>query len=260
MRLDVYLSERGFSKSREAAQRLIKEGAVTFDGKTAKKPSENIDETTEHEIKISDSLKFVSRGGLKLERALDAFGIDVNGLDAVDIGASTGGFTDCLLQRGVAKVRCVDVGRAQLDKKIANDPRVTSFEGMNARYITPEEIGGKCDIVVCDVSFISLTLIVGAVSRILFENGSFVALIKPQFEAGRAALDKHGIVKDRNKHIEVIGRVIDSAKDAGLFCAGLTVSPIEGGDGNREYLALFTKNEDNGVIDASHIKRIALGV
>ena len=259
MRLDVYLAANGFVKSRETAQRLIREGAVTIDKKTAKKPSDNIDESVEHEINVSDSLKFVSRGGLKLERALDAFEIDVTGVDAVDIGASTGGFTDCLLQRGAAKIRCVDVGRSQLDKRLENDPRVTSFEGMNARYITPEDIGGECELVVCDVSFISLTLIVGAVSGLLPENGRFIALIKPQFEAGRAALDKHGVVRDRERHIEVIKKVIDSAAERGLFCGGLTVSPIEGGDGNREYLALFTKNADHGVIDAAYIKRMVYG-
>ena len=125
MRLDVYIAERGFTKSRESAQRLIKEGAVTVDGRTAKKPSEQVDENHPPEITVSDSLKYVSRGGLKLERALDFFGIDVSGLDAVDIGASTGGFTDCLLKRGIKSVRCVDVGRSQLDKTIESDPRVT---------------------------------------------------------------------------------------------------------------------------------------
>ena len=253
MRLDVYLAANGFVKSRETAQRLIKEGAVSLDGKTAKKPSEQIDETKPPEIALSDDLRYVSRGGLKLERALERFGVDVAGLDAVDIGASTGGFTDCLLQRGIKSVRCVDVGHSQLDEKIKNDERVTSYEGMNARYITADDLGGECDLVVCDVSFISLTLIINSVRSILRENGRFIALIKPQFEAGRAALDRHGIVKDRAAQAAAIGKVIESAASARLYCAGLTVSPIQGGDGNREYLAVF---DGVGGFDKNNIKAI----
>lgn len=253
MRLDSYLSEFGYAKSREAAQRLIREGAVMVNEKTAKKPSEQIDELSKPSIIVNDTLKYVSRGGLKLEHALDSFGVKVEGLDAVDIGASTGGFTDCLLQRGVRRVRCVDVGRSQLDKSLENDPRVSSFEGMNARYLLPEDIGGSCDIVVCDVSFISLTLILPAVRKILNDDGSFIALIKPQFEAGRAALDKRGIVKDRELHVEVIGSIISFAAEKALHCAALTASPIEGGDGNREYLALFNKI---GGFDTKNIRRI----
>lgn len=256
MRLDVYLTDKGYTKSREAAQRLIKEGAVRIGGRPAKKPSEQIDETAAQVIEVSDSLKYVSRGGLKLERALDAFGVDVKGLLAVDIGASTGGFTDCLLQRGIKSVRCVDVGRSQLDKKLESDPRVTSFEGMNARYLTPDDIGGRCDIAVCDVSFISLTLIIPAVRAVLKDGGRFIALIKPQFEAGRAALDRHGIVKDRAVHVGVIEKVIDFAAVEGLECAALTASPIEGGDGNREYLALF---DSKGGFDRNKIKEIVFG-
>ncbi len=253
MRLDIYLSERGYAKSRESAQRLIREGGVAIDGRLAKKPSEQLDELAEHSISISDSLKYVSRGGLKLEAALDSFGLSVEWIDAVDVGASTGGFTDCLLQRGAKSVRCIDVGRSQLDQRLEKDPRVTSFEGMNARYLSPEDIGGKCGLVVCDVSFISLTLIIPAVRGILFENGRFIALIKPQFEAGRAALDKRGIVKNREHHVKVIERVIAFAAENALKCAGLIPSPIEGGDGNREYLALF---DSEGGFDVQSIRRI----
>jgi len=177
----------------------------------------------------------------------------VTGLRCVDIGASTGGFTDCLLQNGAKSVVCVDVGRAQLDKSLENDPRVTSYEGMNARYITPEDIGGKCDMAVCDVSFISLTLILEAVSGLLTEGGRFIALIKPQFEAGRENIGKGGIVKDRNVHAMVIERVIDKAADVGLYVSGICVSPILGGDGNREYLALFTR--ESADFDRSRIKK-----
>ncbi len=252
MRLDVYLSKSGLVKSRETAQRLIKEGAVMIDGRAVKKASEQIDEACPPEIEVTDDLKYVSRGGLKLERALDEFELDVNGIDAVDIGASTGGFSDCMLQRGAASIRCVDVGRSQLAQKIAEDVRVKSYEGMNARYMTADDIGGKCGMVVCDVSFISLTLIIPTVRAILRDEGKFVALIKPQFEAGRSALDKHGIVRDRNDHIKVIEKIIAFAAEYSLLCEGLTVSPIEGGDGNREYLALFGCN---GGFDAKSVAK-----
>ena len=231
---------------------MIKDGNVMLDGRTVTKPSFDVHEDAEPVV-VGEILRYVSRGGLKLERALEAFSLDVTGLDAVDIGASTGGFTDCLLQNGAARVRCVDVGRAQLDKRIEADPRVTSFEGMNARYITPDDIGGRCDIAVCDVSFISLTLILDAVSGILCEGGKFVALIKPQFEAGRENIGKGGIVKDRNVHAEVIGRVTEKARECGLYVCGLCVSPILGGDGNREYLAYFTKSPAD--FDRTEIKK-----
>lgn len=253
MRLDVYLSEHSLAKSRETAQRLIREGSVSVAGRVVTKPSFSVSESDTPEIVVSGGLKYVSRGGLKLEAALDSFGIDVTGLDAADIGASTGGFTDCLLQRGAGRVRCIDVGRAQLDKRLAADPRVVSYESLNARYLTPEQIGGSCELAVCDVSFISLTLIVHAVRSILAPGGKFVALIKPQFEAGRAALDKHGIVRDRAYHVTAIENVLGAADAEGLYCEGLTVSPIEGGDGNREYLALFG---DDGGFDYALIKQI----
>ncbi len=252
MRIDKYLFERGLAKSREAAKRMIGEGIVELDGKIATKASEDVSDESDVRI-VGETLRYVSRGGLKLERALEAFFLDVSGLDCVDIGASTGGFTDCLLKNGAARVRCIDVGRSQLDKSIADDSRVVSFEGMNARYITVDDIGGRCDFAVCDVSFISLTLIMPAVAGILREGGKFVALIKPQFEAGRANIGKNGIVKDRNVHTEVILRVLDFADTVGLHCRGLTVSPICGGDGNREYLAYF---DSVGGFDRADIKKI----
>lgn len=252
MRIDKYLFEHGLAKSREAAKRMISEGIVELDGRIVTKASEDASEESSVRI-VGETLRYVSRGGLKLERALEAFNLDASGLDCVDIGASTGGFTDCLLKNGAAHVRCVDVGRSQLDESLAKDCRVVSFEGMNARYITADDIGGRCDLAVCDVSFISLTLIMPAVSRILREGGKFVALIKPQFEAGRANIGKNGIVKDRNVHAEVILRVLDFAETVGLHCAGLTVSPIYGGDGNREYLAYFNSV---GGFDRANIKKI----
>lgn len=240
MRIDKLMHIRALAKSREAAQKLLRDGSVAVDGKIVTKPSFEAHEDADIKI-VGQVLCYVSRGGLKLEHALDAFGIDVTGLDCVDIGASTGGFTDCLLQRGAKHVRALDVGRSQLDASLAEDARVTSYEGVNARYVTPDDIGGKCEFMVCDVSFISLTLLFPALSGLLDDMGRFVALIKPQFEAGRENIGKNGIVKDRNVHAEVISRVISAAEISGLHCFALTPSPIFGGDGNREYLAGFDR-------------------
>ncbi len=243
MRADKYIFESGRAKSREAAQKLIKNGNVIIDGKCISKPSFEIDSETEHKIELTgETLKYVSRGGLKLEKALSEFAIDVTGLDAIDIGASTGGFTDCLLQNGIGSVLCIDVGTSQLDKSIENDPRVTSLEKVNARYLTEETTGRLFDIAVCDVSFISLTLIMPSVNRILKPDGIFIALIKPQFEAGRKNIGKGGIVKDKKVHREVINKVTECGRENSLYISALTESPIQGGDGNTEYLALFTKN------------------
>ncbi len=252
MRLDKLVSERGLARSREAAKRMIADGNICVGGKVIRKASADVAEECEIAV-IGETLRYVSRGGLKLERALDAFSLDVRGLDCVDVGASTGGFTDCLLQRGAARVRCVDVGRSQLDATIESDPRVTSFEGMNARYMKPEDIGGACEMAVCDVSFISLALIFPAVRELVIPKGRFVALIKPQFEAGRAEIGKNGIVKDRDVHVEVIKNVLKAAELCGFFCFGLCASPIEGGDGNREYLAGF---DSEGGFDQRTIKQI----
>lgn len=252
MRIDKLLYERGLARSREAAKRMIDEGIVELDGRIVTKPSAEAGEDSAVRI-VGETLRYVSRGGLKLERALDVFMLDVTGLDCVDIGASTGGFTDCLLQRGAAHVRCVDVGRSQLDPSLLADLRIRSFEGVNARYLTPDDIGGKCELAVCDVSFISLALILPAAAGLLSDGGRFIALIKPQFEAGRANIGKNGIVKDRSVHADVIARVLDLAETVGLYCFGLTPSPICGGDGNREYLAAF---DSAGGFDRGQIKRI----
>ncbi len=241
MRADVYIFSQGATKSRKQARDLIDAGAVTLDGKTVKKSSEEIDESVAHEIRIENPGKYVSRGGLKLEAALDAFGLDVKGADALDIGASTGGFTDCLLQRGAKSVVCIDAGQNQLDPAIAGDPRVTSYEKFNARELSPSVIRGGADIVVMDVSFISQTLIIGNIPQILRENGAFVSLIKPQFEAGRSAIGKGGIVRSRKDRENAVLRVVEFAASVGLHCTGLAVSPIKGGDGNTEYLAIFKR-------------------
>ena len=237
---------------------MIRDGAVLADGRSVCKPSLDVSEEADLQI-VGEVFPYVSRGGLKLERALDAFNLDVSGLDCVDIGASTGGFTDCLLKRGAQKVRALDVGRAQLDKSLEADPRVISFEGINARYVKPEDIGGKCEFAVCDVSFISLTLILDAVRGLLLENGRFVALIKPQFEAGRENIGKGGIVKDRHIHAAVIKKVFEFAESVGLFPKALCSSPILGGDGNREYLALFAAYKTEKTVSEYDINTTVFG-
>ena len=239
MRADLYLCDYGFVESRTKAGRLISEGKIKIDGKIVKKPSEDIT-GAEHSVEILEEDKYVGRGGLKLEGALDAFGIDVAGKSCIDVGASTGGFTDCLLQRGARSVCAVDSGRGQLHDKLLCDERVTSVEGFNARGLTPDEFG-HFDIAVTDVSFISQTLLHGAISSVLNDGGQFISLIKPQFEAGKSALGKNGIVKKPQDRINAVNRVIESAALSGLAVSGLIRSPIIGGDGNREYLALFIK-------------------
>ena len=237
MRADVFLSVNGYAKSRQRAQTLIAEGLVTVDGKRVVKPSEDIPEG-DHTVSVSDPLPFVGRGGCKLDAALDAFGIDPKGALALDIGASTGGFTDCLLQRGAARVIAVDAGKDQLAKALREDPRVVSMEQVNARYLTLSDIGGKAvDLIVMDVSFISATYILPRFSELLGENGQAVCLVKPQFEVGRAYLGKGGVVRDPKAHLMAIERVKASANAACLDVRAVIQSPIVGGDGNIEFLA-----------------------
>ena len=239
MRLDVYLTENGYCESRNKASRLISEGKITLDGAAVTKPSYDVSEGA-HTVEITEREKYVGRGGLKLEAALDRFGVDPAGLRCIDVGASTGGFTDCLLRRGAAYVCAVDSGRGQLHPSLLEDIRVTSVEGFNARMLTAEEFG--CfDLAVMDVSFISQTLLHGPVAGVLKEGASFVALIKPQFEAGRKALDKHGVVKKAADREDAVQKVLESAALFGFDTRDLIRSPIEGGDGNREYLAHFVK-------------------
>lgn len=240
MRADLYLVELGYVKSRTVARKYIENGHVIIDGHVIKKPAQDIGEG-DHTVELLESERYVSRGGLKLEGALRTFGIDVTGLRAVDIGASTGGFTDCLLQAGAAHVYAIDSGRDQLDPDLMLDERVTCMEGVNARYLTLQEIGGTVDLVVMDVSFISQTLIIPAVASLLSEGGVYIGLIKPQFEAGRGAVGKGGIVKNPKHRRAAVERVIKEAESCGLTLHGLTESPIEGGDGNVEYLAYFIK-------------------
>lgn len=247
MRADLYLVEYGFVKSRTAARKYIEQGHAVLDGEVIKKPSQDVSEQ-EHTVEILQPERYVSRGGLKLEGALRAFGLDVKGMRAADIGASTGGFTDCLLQAGAAHVYAIDSGRDQLDPDLMLDERVTCMEGVNARYLQPEQLDGCVDIVVMDVSFISQTLILPTVASVLKDGGVYVGLIKPQFEAGRAALGKGGIVKHAKDRRAAVERVLDAAQAQGLSLGGLIQSPIEGGDGNVEYLAYYIKNGETGSV------------
>lgn len=239
MRADVYLAEKGLCESRSRAKSYIEGGMLYVNGVNVKKCSFDIAENDEVELR-GEVIPFVSRGGLKLFGAIEAFSLEINNLTCVDIGASTGGFTDCLLKHGAKKVYAVDCGKAQLHHSLIGDPRVKNIESFNARELTDKTLGEKCDLAVMDVSFISQTLLHGAVSSVLKDGGTFISLIKPQFEAGRSALSKGGIVKDQKAHISVIRSVTRSANAFGLALTGLIPSPIEGGDGNREYLALFT--------------------
>lgn len=237
-RLDVYLVEKGFCQSRALAQKLISDMSVEVNGKIQTKASFTVSDDDKICILENKLLNYVSRGALKLETALDKFSVDVRGLIALDIGASTGGFTDVLLQRGAQKVYAVENGTGQLHVKLLTDARVVSLENTDARTLT-DDLVPVCDIVVMDVSFISQTLFYKAVSDRLKDGGVFISLIKPQFEAGREHLNKKGIVKDVRVHKKVIDKVIESAKLYGLEFIDFCQSQITGGDGNIEYLAMF---------------------
>ncbi len=249
MRLDVYLAEHGYAESRTRAKFLIAEGAVTLDGKTAGKPSYEIDENAPHDISVRVVCPFVSVGGMKLEAALDRFGVSPDGLVCADIGSSTGGFTDCLIKRGAAHVYAIDSGTSQLHPELRGDSRVTVMENRNARYLTRAEIGEACGLVVCDVSFISQRLLFPAISAILNDGGMFITLIKPQFELDRQRVGK-GVVTSPSSRADAVTSVASAAEHFGLFIHGITVSPVAGGGisdersskrGNREYLALFDR-------------------
>lgn len=233
LRIDQLLVERGLAESRERAQALVIAGYVLLDGQKARKPGQAV--KPDCRLELTERLPFVSRGGLKLQGALDHYAIDVAGKVCVDIGASTGGFTDCLLQRGAARVYAVDVGAGQLDWKLRNDPRVVVKERINARYLTPAHIGEAADLVTCDVSFISITMILPAAVRLLKAAGEMILLVKPQFEAGRGQVGKGGIVKDPALHAAVCARVEEAVRGHG-FRTAMMDSPILGAEGNREFL------------------------
>lgn len=242
MRADLFLFANGLAPSREAAKKLILGGCVLLNGKKLAKPSADIGEdvgAADITVIPLPDMRYVGRGGLKLEAALDAFGVSVCGAKAIDIGASTGGFTDCLLSRGAAHVTAVDSGHGQLAAKLEVDPRVRSLEGVNARYMTADAVGAGYDIAVMDVSFISQTLILPTLPPLLRDGGRLISLIKPQFEVGRSDVGKGGIVRSDSARLRAVRSVIDAAEGVGLHHRGTITSPITGGDGNIEYLACF---------------------
>ena len=257
MRVDVYLTAFGYTGSRKKAQDLIDAQAVRIDGATVKKASALINEELPHEVVVEEIFKYVSRGGMKLEAALNTFSVNVNRKKAVDVGASTGGFTDCLLKRGAARVYSVDAGVGQLHESLLADERVVSIEKFNARMLDKSITDGECDIAVADVSFISQTYIIPNIASVLKAGGEFVSLIKPQFEAGRSALGKGGVVHNSAYRFLAVKRVSECAFENGFDMVGLIPSPIDGGDGNKEYLAYFIKQTCiKPKIDDKTIKRI----
>lgn len=241
-RIDKLLLERGFAESREKAKALIMAGQVVANDRRVDKAGDMVPLDSDIRIK-GEVMPYVSRGGLKLKGAIDHFQIDVKGLIALDIGASTGGFTDCLLQHGVSRVYAVDVGYGQMDLKIKNDPRVVSMERKNIRHMEADEIPEKAHIAVMDLSFISLTKVIPHVIPLLKETGSVVALIKPQFEVGRGEVGKGGIVRDESKIEKVIEDISAFMEESGFDIRGITPSPILGAKGNREFLIYMTKKD-----------------
>ena len=241
-RLDVILTEGGYAPSREKAKIMLMSGIVYVNGEKEDKPGTMFNPEEIHIEVRGETLRYVSRGGLKLEKALAVFPIDLKGKICMDIGASTGGFTDCMLQNGAAAVYSIDVGYGQLDWKLRSDPRVTCMEKTNFRYLKPEELPGTPDFASCDVSFISLSKILPAASEILPEKAQMVCLIKPQFEAGREKVGKKGVVRDPAVHREVIEAAIGYAGESGFRLLGLDFSPIRGPEGNIEYLMYLEKD------------------
>lgn len=243
-RLDVLMVKRGLFESREKAKAVIMSGIVYVNGQKEDKAGTSFEETVPIEVRGS-TLKYVSRGGLKLEKAMTHFGVELEGKVCMDVGSSTGGFTDCMLQNGAVKVYSVDVGHGQLAWKLRNDPRVVCMEKTNIRYVTPEDIGEPAAFASIDVSFISLTKVLGPVKQLLTEDGEIVCLIKPQFEASREKVGKKGVVREKSTHLEVIQMVISYAVELGFEIKNLEFSPIKGPEGNIEYL-LYLKNHRDG--------------
>ena len=232
-RLDVEIVDRQLLESRQKAQALILAGKVTVDGQRAEKPGRFV--TSESQIEIQEELKYVSRGGLKLEAALQNFGISANRKICLDVGASTGGFTDCLLQHGAMRVHAVDTGAGQISWKLRSDPRVVLHERFNARYLKFEDIGEQVDLIACDVSFISVTLLIPALAPLLHPGGDWIILVKPQFEAGREFVGSGGIVRDPAAHRMACDKVVNALVKVG-YRSALLDSPILGAKGNREFL------------------------
>ena len=241
-RLDVLLVNRGLAASREKAKAIIMSGSVYVDGQKEDKAGQTFPEEANIEVRGS-TLKYVSRGGLKLEKAMECFDVSLSGKICMDVGSSTGGFTDCMLQNGAVKVYAVDVGNGQLDWKLRNDQRVICMEKTNIRYVKPEDIEDRIQFSSIDVSFISLTKVLGPVKELLTDDGEIVCLIKPQFEAGREKVGKHGVVRDASVHKEVIDMVMNYAVSINFEVLNLEFSPVKGPEGNIEYLLHLLKHQ-----------------
>ncbi len=243
-RLDYYLTSNGYFSSRERAKEAIKKEEISVNGKVCTKPALEISDG-DSVTYSGTQLKYVGRGGLKLEAAIYAFGITLNGLICADLGASTGGFTDCMLQNGVARVYSIDVGHAQLAEKLLTDSRVVNIEGVNVKDVALDTTGETVDFVTADLSFISVKFAISAAKKIVKPDGKAVFLIKPQFEAGRAAIRKGGIVRDKYAHVKVLEDIYGYLISSDFNVKGIIPSPIKGGDGNIEYLAYCTKEHEN---------------
>ena len=245
-RLDVLLVEQGYADSRTKAQAIIMSGIVYVDDQKADKPGMSFEEDVRLEVRGA-TCPYVSRGGLKLEKALRDFGVDPTGFVCSDSGASTGGFTDCLLQQGAKKVFAIDVGYGQLDWKIRSDPRVVVMERTNVRYVTPEQLGEPLDLSVIDVSFISLKIVLPVIKTFLKQTGQVLCLIKPQFEAGKDKVGKKGVVRDPETHKDVLDNFVSLAKSLNFNILGLTFSPVKGPEGNIEFLGHLTLDNRPGI-------------
>lgn len=250
VRLDVALVEGGFAESREKAKRLIMAGIVYVNNQKSDKAGNTVKPDDVIEVR-GQALKYVSRGGLKLEKAMKVFPIDLSGFICADIGASTGGFTDCMLQNGASKVYAIDVGYGQLDWKLRTDERVVNLERTNFRYVTREQIPEELDFASVDVSFISLSLILPVMRTLLKNGGSAVCLIKPQFEAGKENVGKKGVVREKSVHIAVINKIIGLLEENKFSLLGLDFSPVKGPEGNIEYLCYIRKEDDFQIGDFS---------
>ena len=255
-RLDVLLVQQGLANSRELAKAYIMAGNVYVDGQKEDKAGTKVAVTAKLEVK-GNQMKYVSRGGYKLEKAMDVFGIRLDGKICLDIGASTGGFTDCMLQNGARKVYAIDVGYGQLAWKLRTDERVINMEKTNARYLEADSLAENVDVVTTDVSFISLDKILPAAYNILKPDGQLIALIKPQFEAGKDKVGKKGVVRDKNVHIEVIEKVLSFARETGFKIGGVDFSPIKGPEGNIEYLLWAGKALEDQEINVKEIVEVS---
>ena len=247
-RLDILLVEKGLAESREKAKAIIMSGIVYVDGEKEDKAGSTFPEEADIEVR-GKTLRYVSRGGLKLEKAMTSFPIELKGKVCMDVGASTGGFTDCMLQNGAVKVYSVDVGHGQLAWSLRNDPRVVCMEKTNIRYVKPEDIEEPVSFASVDVSFISLSKVLPPLRELMTEDAECVCLIKPQFEAGREKVGKKGVVREKSTHIEVIENVLEFTKNSGFEVLGLDYSPIKGPEGNIEYLMYIRKTAEHDSLE-----------